>query len=290
MASGPEAQGFSPSGSNASVDRPVPGSCVDSHQVQRMESPGSAASKTSAEFRQAVARGKAMARSSNGSAGSPRIAGNPKKQKVGKPRRVRTGCLTCRERHLKCDEALHRCQNCRKSGRVCQRGVRLNFIDTQTVAPPCCIAHPTGAQVTFRDDSRLIASEYVGGFERYPPPEPDPPLGQDGGSPFGFPGSLSDILADSSIFMDDPFTPTFGPSLPETTGVLFDINLPHSTHTSLPGQTGSHTPFGSEKYASANYCNRLTYTRDPEETSLLRTFVEEVGSWMDTMDPMKHVG
>lgn len=34
---------------------------------------------------------------------------------IRKSRRVRTGCLTCRERHLKCDEALHRCQNCRKS-------------------------------------------------------------------------------------------------------------------------------------------------------------------------------
>lgn len=47
-----------------------------------------------------------------------------------KPQRVRTGCLTCRERHLKCDEGLPHCQNCRKSSRVCKRGVRLNFIDT----------------------------------------------------------------------------------------------------------------------------------------------------------------
>jgi hypothetical protein len=47
-----------------------------------------------------------------------------------KPKRVRTGCLTCRERHLKCDEGLPNCQNCRKSSRECKRGVRLNFIDT----------------------------------------------------------------------------------------------------------------------------------------------------------------
>jgi hypothetical protein len=53
-----------------------------------------------------------------------------------KPKRVRTGCLTCRERHLKCDEGMPNCQNCRKSSRVCKRGVRLNFIDTQVQSPP----------------------------------------------------------------------------------------------------------------------------------------------------------
>lgn len=53
-----------------------------------------------------------------------------------KPKRVRTGCLTCRERHLKCDEGLPNCQNCRKSSRVCKRGVRLNFIDTTVKTPP----------------------------------------------------------------------------------------------------------------------------------------------------------
>lgn len=55
---------------------------------------------------------------------------------ASKPKRVRTGCLTCRERHLKCDEALPNCMNCRKSSRVCKRGVRLNFIDTTVKNPP----------------------------------------------------------------------------------------------------------------------------------------------------------
>ena len=55
---------------------------------------------------------------------------------ANKPKRVRTGCLTCRERHLKCDEGLPNCQNCRKSSRVCKRGVRLNFIDTTVKSPP----------------------------------------------------------------------------------------------------------------------------------------------------------
>lgn len=88
-----------------------------------------------------------------------------------KRKRVRTGCFTCRDRHLKCDAAQGQCQNCRKSGRQCRRGVRLNFFDTQVVAPPTYIKPTGGSDIKFRDDSRVIASEYVGGFEMYPPPE-----------------------------------------------------------------------------------------------------------------------
>ncbi|KAK1759237.1 hypothetical protein QBC47DRAFT_293595 [Echria macrotheca] len=98
---------------------------------------------------------------------------------VSKSRRVRTGCLTCRERHLKCDEGLPECNNCRKSSRECKRGVRLNFIDTQVKKPP--VIPPTLEwSVQFQDESRLIASEYRGGLGRYraqkditPPREPD---------------------------------------------------------------------------------------------------------------------
>lgn len=55
---------------------------------------------------------------------------------VAKPKRVRTGCLTCRNRHLKCDEATPVCMNCQKSNRKCERGVRLNFIDLKVEQPP----------------------------------------------------------------------------------------------------------------------------------------------------------
>lgn len=55
---------------------------------------------------------------------------------ASKPKRVRTGCLTCRNRHLKCDEAMPICMNCQKSNRKCERGVRLNFIDLKVEQPP----------------------------------------------------------------------------------------------------------------------------------------------------------
>ncbi|KAJ5042227.1 uncharacterized protein L3040_004781 [Drepanopeziza brunnea f. sp. 'multigermtubi'] len=109
--------------------------------------------------------------------------GGPIQPAANKPKRVRTGCLTCRERHLKCDEGYSAknkgCANCRKSSRTCKRGVRLNFIDTQVQDPP--IIPPTADwKVKFQDESREIASEYQGGLRRYahldrtitPPQEP----------------------------------------------------------------------------------------------------------------------
>ncbi|KAI3320154.1 hypothetical protein HD806DRAFT_248666 [Xylariaceae sp. AK1471] len=83
-----------------------------------------------------------------------------------KSKRVRTGCLTCRERHLKCDEETPDCRNCRKSNRECKRGVRLNFIDLTCKEPP--YIPPTDEwTVEFQDESRLIASEYQGGLGIY---------------------------------------------------------------------------------------------------------------------------
>jgi len=35
--------------------------------------------------------------------------------------------------------------------------------------------------------------------------------------------------------------------------------------------------------------SRMNYLDDPDETLFMQVFVEEVGLWMDSMDPMKHV-
>lgn len=85
---------------------------------------------------------------------------------VNKPKRVRTGCLTCRERHLKCDEGMPTCMNCRKSARECKRGIRLNFIDTTCKRPPT-IPMSQDWRINFVDESRDIAREYIDGEEQY---------------------------------------------------------------------------------------------------------------------------
>ncbi|KAK7415143.1 hypothetical protein QQX98_006087 [Neonectria punicea] len=99
-----------------------------------------------------------------------------------KAKRVRTGCLTCRERHLKCDSnfaaglqlpALPDCLNCRKRGRECKRGIRLNFLDIN-VHSLAWVPPPEDWAVHFLDESRDIASEYQGGLSRYAPYDPAP--------------------------------------------------------------------------------------------------------------------
>lgn len=78
-------------------------------------------------------------------------------------RRTRSGCLTCRDRHMKCDEQIPVCQNCLKSNRKCYRGVRLNFIQYS-------FYNPETSGATFRNDSNFkvldqsitIASLYNG--------------------------------------------------------------------------------------------------------------------------------
>ncbi|KAK4172016.1 putative transcription factor [Triangularia setosa] len=88
---------------------------------------------------------------------------------TSKARRVRTGCFTCRDRHVKCDEGAPVCNNCLKSNRQCKRGVRLNFAETnqQVKGPPRTAPRGKDWLVTFQDDSREIASGYKGGLESY---------------------------------------------------------------------------------------------------------------------------
>ncbi|KAK0742128.1 hypothetical protein B0T21DRAFT_381806 [Apiosordaria backusii] len=88
---------------------------------------------------------------------------------TNKARRVRTGCFTCRDRHVKCDEGAPICNNCLKSNRQCKRGVRLNFAETnqQVKGPPRTAPRDKDWLVTFQDDSREIASGYKGGLESY---------------------------------------------------------------------------------------------------------------------------
>ena len=51
----------------------------------------------------------------------------PQRQKRTDIRRVRTGCLTCRERRIKCDELEPICRQCLRSDRICKKGMRVRF-------------------------------------------------------------------------------------------------------------------------------------------------------------------
>ncbi|KAJ5327501.1 transcriptional regulator family: Fungal Specific TF [Penicillium brevicompactum] len=203
-----------------------------------------------------------------------------------KARRSRTGCFTCRQRHLKCDEAVGKCMNCRKSDRVCRRGVRLNFIDIQTVAPPHLIARPDGSKVTFRDDSRLIASLYVGGFEIYPPVQPESSIEENGQSCHDLdvigPEDLTNIFQ-SVAHSFDPL----GFDVPHPTADFVETDPWHQSHL-VPGD--ELLPHGTSNFARklADRQESHQSLTDPDSVSCLRAFVEEIGPRMDAMDEMNH--
>lgn len=222
---------------------------------------------------------------------------------AAKPKRVRTGCLTCRERHLKCDEALPDCQNCKKSSRECKRGVRLNFIDTQVKGPR--FAPPTEEwNLIFQDESRDIASEYRGGLGRYSTLSDgmEHVTLKEEQQPYDFTSAITDAIMDAPVLAHQQL-PSQGFV---TTGMdpyqtsLQAMALQSHDHHQRHGSTTSDSTFSSHTLGAmssfSNGDHSLTSageTRDlltdPQELLFMQVFVEEVGIWMDSMDPYKHV-
>jgi hypothetical protein len=181
---------------------------------------------------------------------------------------------------------------------VCKRGVRLNFIDTQVQAPP--IVPPTQEwTISFLDESREIANEYKGGLSKYGALEIDPPPPVENGMGFDFSASIP------------PPTSITHQSLPSIQGILPDpfvndqqngMYEPHRepSHQHAHSHTestysGSHLPGGSSTYGNNTEqpATPIEGARDyldtQEEVLFMQVFVEEVGLWMDSMDPLKHV-
>jgi hypothetical protein len=210
-----------------------------------------------------------------------------------KPKRVRTGCLTCRERHLKCDEGTPVCQNCKKSNRDCKRGVRLNFIDTQCQAPPFLLPPSHDWQISFQDESIEIASEYRGGRAKYLSLKKED---------FEIPSEMNYDYSSSMA------APTMShQQLPQVAGVYTAYTEPTSAiyadSTNDSYQASSH-PTTATSYSESHQPARRSfdqpyslqppegqntpYMDSPDEVLYMQVFVEEVGLWMDSMDPEKH--
>jgi hypothetical protein len=212
---------------------------------------------------------------------------------TSKPKRVRTGCLTCRERHLKCDEGTPICQNCKKSNRDCKRGVRLNFIDTQCQAPPFLLPPSHDWQISFQDESIEIASEYRGGRAKYLSVKKED---------FDIPSEMNYDYPSSMA------APTMShQQLPQVAGGYTGYAEPPSAiytdSTNDSYQTSSH-PTTATSYSESHQPARRPYEQpyslqtpedqnppfmdSPDEVLYMQVFVEEVGLWMDSMDPEKH--
>lgn len=237
---------------------------------------------------------------------------------TSKPKRVRTGCLTCRERHLKCDEAMPHCNNCKKSNRTCKRGVRLNFIDTWAERPPKLVTlyGTPDWKVDFLDESREIASEYQGGLQKYKQLEQDAPSTTQPEQSLAFdfpttapsaptlsqqplptmPGILPETYPDPSQQHD--MSSMYEPQIkqdpnsyqmpPPNSGSTNDGHYGSSVHGSAAGNT-SVTSYNTAQSEVQNQDDeKKEYLDSQEETLFMQVFVEEVGLWMDSMDPLKH--
>ncbi|SMY27472.1 unnamed protein product [Zymoseptoria tritici ST99CH_1A5] len=287
-----------------------------SGQKQRKDAQNASGTKASKKVKRVGPRSDTKAETANGDGENG--------EGSSKPKRVRTGCLTCRERHLKCDEAMPHCNNCKKSNRTCKRGVRLNFIDTWESKPPTYVTAwgTHDWNVEFQDESREIASEYQGGEERYRHLDRDkrrtvypPPI--DSATSFEFPhhqqqpqappmgqilppvqALIPDQYAEQNVHQQTMFEPqpvmkqemnSYQPQQPPHSAPPQQVQYAESNVSSLHARGGS----------VASFSNMETDLPDPEsakkevldsqeETFFMQVFVEEVGLWMDSMDPQKH--
>ncbi|KAF1821791.1 uncharacterized protein K489DRAFT_321356, partial [Dissoconium aciculare CBS 342.82] len=206
----------------------------------------------------------------------PSAAAAAKGASPPKAKRVRTGCLTCRERHLKCDEGVPVCANCLKSNRDCKRGVKLNFIDIWTEAP-AVNALVEGTPLEFHDESRAVASEYKGGTERYRhfAPSTTEPSRQPQSSHVSLAGDLvtrpfrhsSDGVSLQQMHGGNPWLPHHPRN---------NFNPHHVTPPTLPlaHRTPSPPPAGEPPVLTS--ANEMLY---------MQIFTEEVALWMDALDP-----
>ncbi|KAK0259829.1 hypothetical protein LTS09_005672 [Friedmanniomyces endolithicus] len=231
---------------------------------------------------------------------------------ASKPRRVRTGCLTCRERHLKCDEGMPSCNNCNKSNRECKRGVRLNFIDLWTERPPTLVSNfgTENWKVDFIDESREIASEYQGGTKAYKPLQQEIPMvaqQHDSSLAFNFADavptaqqplpSMQSMLPET--YLDQSQQPDMNAmynqhmkaepvvfTIPPNSGSSHETQYGDSGSSSVAGQT-SVTSYNTAQVEISGY-DKKEYMESQQETLFMQVFIEEVGLWMDSMDSLKH--
>ncbi|UKZ54627.1 hypothetical protein TrVGV298_008437 [Trichoderma virens] len=180
----------------------------------------------------------------------------PDSKPASKPKRVRTGCLTCRDRHLKCDESVPACRNCEKGGRKCIRGIRLNFSNV-TIHDSSYLVPFGPCNFLFQDDSRRIASEYEGGSNRYA----DTAHSQ---------ATSHNMMAQTQSPSPDP-----GPSDHVLQGHIWHVYI---------------SPEGSNTTRSiySDTTSEREFLDMPEHVRYMQIYVEEVAIWMDSFNKGKY--
>ena len=177
----------------------------------------------------------------------------------------------------------------------------MNFIDTTIKNPP--ITPPTEEwDVMFQDESRDIAKEYRGGLSRYAAieveAEGDVVPKEESTFDFSDPIIQAPVLAHQQL----PSQQISAGGVEAYAASMQPMQDQGRDQHQRHGSTNSDSTFSSHTIGAASVSsynnNKQTLTppsetrkvlTDPEELLFMQVFVEEVGIWMDSMDPYKHV-
>ncbi|KHJ35715.1 putative c6 zinc finger domain-containing protein [Erysiphe necator] len=187
----------------------------------------------------------------------------------------------------------------RKSSRLCKRGIRLNFIDT-TVKDPPLIPRTANWKVYFQDESRNIAAEYKGGLDKYKKfPSESASL-----SKLEYSSRLSSVAYQSEVnFANNNSSPRYDheQNFEKKIAQKYSRSRQVSQYPSnFENEKNSNIPYfkaaSSRNVSCANFdisvmfskSSEELYLKTAQEVLLMQVFVEEVGIWMDSMDPMKY--
>jgi hypothetical protein len=161
--------------------------------------------------------------------------------------------------------------------------------------------------VHFQDESRDIASEYAGGVKRYAPFINTATPVRTKNSPPTPRNNPSVSSMGSSATLSHPTLPPILPLLPDPPrlnsnnepAVPHEDSTSHHHHQSTSAYSGyalssssSRPPPRaptSDRTLSPAPRETKSYLENAEETLFMQVFVEEVGIWMDSLDPLKHV-
>ena len=231
-------------------------------------------------------------------------------------KRVRTGCWTCRERHLKCDEAFPICKQCQKANKDCARGMKARFDErfderfnepfderldscrNVLRAPPKEVRYKDGPEFgQFKDNSIEIAMDLEGerGKERYAIVENQPLLQTEKLPLHRHPGhgySISSTASHQSHALNQPMDLTSETQSPADNQPLQTIHDAFRDSESQPFQaqweSGYAYPSMDQPQIVSSFDDSKTIT-DGEELVLMQVFINEVARWMDTMTSVKYV-
>lgn len=210
----------------------------------------------------------------------PSAAQRKPAKEVPKATRTRTGCRTCRTRHLKCDEGRPYCNQCIKSKQACTYEKELKWGKLNDKNPqPVLHFVPIENAITIEDESLLVASEYQGGtawYARYAALEAkEQPKSQ-----MSFDATISSI----SNYYGEATAHSTGDFVGQRINqVAQDYNAAQELQPLQANAQYLSNAFSSDSDFRENSIS------DPLEAYFMQVFVEEVGPWMDIMNHTKYV-